>query len=73
VLSKLFAALAITVLPAAAFSGTYVFTEHFFRWKLIPLPFEPFGVALGTGSFFWTLSLLILVLGKGKKKKETSS
>lgn len=71
-LSKLFTALAVIVLPAAAFYGAWALTDRFFRWKLIPLPFEPYGLAAGAGCFFWTLSLLVLVLGKRKNMKEVS-
>ena len=69
-LSKLFAALALLVLPSAAFYGAYVLTDRVFQWKLVPLPFEPYGLAAGIGCFFWTLSgLMALVFGKRKRDK----
>lgn len=69
-LSKLFSALALVVLPGAAFYGGYALTERMFRERLIPLPFEPSALTAGVGCFFWTLAFLVWwVFGKHKKNK----
>lgn len=69
-LSKIFAALLILTLPPAASYGGYRLTDLYFQRKMIPLPFEQTGIAVGAGCFFWTLSLLVLVL---LQKKRSSS
>lgn len=66
-LSKLFAALAILILPPAAFYAGYLLTDAYFRRQLVPAPFEACGIAAGAGCFFLTLSLLVLLLEKKKK------
>jgi hypothetical protein len=68
VLSKILAALAILTLPPAAGYAGWLFTENWFETKLVPLPFEPSGMAVGAGCFLWTLSLLILLLFKKRRK-----
>ena len=67
-MKALFNFLLLTVLPGAAFGAGYSLTERFFRWKLIAYPFEATGIAVGLGFFFWTLSLLGLMLEKPHKK-----
>jgi len=63
----LFEFLLVAVLPAAAGYGGYQLTDYYFRMKLIPLPFETFGLTVGAGCFFWTLALLTGFIGKKRK------
>jgi hypothetical protein len=60
-------------LPPFAFYGAYVLTDLVFRWKLVPFPFEPYGLAAGIGCFFWTLAFWVRVLEKRKRKMKESS
>jgi hypothetical protein len=62
----LFKFLLLAGLPAAVFIGSYALTERYFRWMLVPLPFEHAGIAVGLGFFFWTLAILVLILEKKK-------
>ena len=48
-------------LPCAASVEGYWLTEQYFKRKMIPFPFEHFGVAVGLGCFFWALGLVILI------------
>ena len=67
-MKALFEFLLVTLLPCAAFSGGYVLTDRVFCTKLIPYPFEGYGIAVGAGCFFWTLALLTGLVGKKRKK-----
>jgi hypothetical protein len=71
VLSKLLAALAILALPPLAAYAGWLFTENWFKTRLVPLPFEPSGMAVGAGCFLWTLSLLILLVAKKNGSKRS--
>ena len=67
-MKALFEFLLVAVLPAAAGYGGYQLTDRIFRERLIVLPFESSGLAVGAGCFFWTLALLTLWVGKKQKK-----
>jgi hypothetical protein len=56
-LAILFRFLLFIVFPIAAFVGGYQLTDLVFREKVIPYPFEIYGVAMGLGFFFWMLAL----------------
>ena len=66
----------LLLLPCAAFVEGYRFTEIYFKKKMIPFPFENFGLVAATGCFFWVLGFVALVWTVGEninqKRRKTS-
>ena len=70
-LRAVFALLGFVVFPAAAYLAASHCTKIYFEKKMIPLPFERFGVAVGAGSCLWVLAISFLVLALVSKKRRT--
>lgn len=57
----LYKLLGMILLPAASGVGAYFYTEQVFREKLVPYPFQKFGLAAGAGLYFFVLGIYFLI------------